>query len=650
MAFNTITHKVFLSIASAGSQSDISEGVKKIGINYLQICSLAVLFPLHWPPAIENVFAVMNAVSSPAQHLLSPDCELSWMSAAEAFYNKQIGFSILPVALVFVCIMLWCIGYIVNAKRFSRSFEYYYDRCVLTLVCILFLLYPTMVKQSLAALACEKIGQNYYLSHDLQEECYVGRHLHYVVMLCLPQVLVFTVGLPVIATLVLRSNRDRLQDHRVRFRYGILFNGYRSRLYWWELTIAIRKVILILIAGVYGSRLGPDMQVAIALLMVMLFILSHLMLNPYSVEDQLLLLPTKLGGAGLASLKNRTMAQSLIKVAPDNAESNLNRSKEHKQFRRKCKNGCAKKSYFCLIKHTNMHMIEFGSLAVCAFTLWSGLIFFLNEREQRMSKEYEIFFSIVVAFVNIGFIVFLIFKFVFAALKESHTKKTIQAWGMHSFGALNQHAQHRKLIKNKLWNSLTKKVHKALNRGSKIDERNPPKNAAAKLEDEKVDEFWSLGVEKNRRKLKLTKSHIIRNEVAAIENVHEKVQIERREHLTRRKIESRQRLNLRVQRRKSATPKLPRFSSSVEQLRLNLVSSLKTFQRFKKVHEKLCQKYSGSFRLHEFEKLCKIVQKAVKMSTIKEAWEYCWSLKGNKGYNDHSEMDTKTIWKFLSEK
>ena len=309
---------VFLSIASAGSEAEISEGVKKIGINFLQICSLAALFPLKWPKEVETVFAMMNAVSSPAQHLLSPDCELSWMSSAEAFYNKQIGFSILPMALVVISMFLWLLAYCIHAKKSGRSSAYYYDRTVLTMVCILFLLYPTMVKQSLAALACEPVGNIYYLAADLQEECFVGRHLYYVFFICIPQIFAYTIGMPCVATLVLRRHRHDLGNMRVRFRYGILFNGYRPRLYWWELTIAFRKVVLVLIAGIYGTRLGPDMQVVVALMMVMLFIVSHLMFEPFSAEDQRLMkeLPSHvLKKQNVQKQKLKTMKKrALVKV------------------------------------------------------------------------------------------------------------------------------------------------------------------------------------------------------------------------------------------------------------------------------------------------------------------------------------------------
>ncbi len=82
---------------------------------------MAALFPLNWPPAIEVAFAVMSAVSSPVQHLLSPDCELSWMSAARAFYNKQLGFGLMPIGVVVICFTYWIAVFRVHACVHARA-------------------------------------------------------------------------------------------------------------------------------------------------------------------------------------------------------------------------------------------------------------------------------------------------------------------------------------------------------------------------------------------------------------------------------------------------------------------------------------------------------------------------------------------------
>merc|ERR1711865_115076 len=101
------TGLIVLTIKSEGVVLTVSEATKKIALNYLQVVSLAALFPMQWPDELSSFFAAQSAISSASQALLSPDCELSWMTPAEAFYQKQIGFSLLPLFIVFICKTVW---------------------------------------------------------------------------------------------------------------------------------------------------------------------------------------------------------------------------------------------------------------------------------------------------------------------------------------------------------------------------------------------------------------------------------------------------------------------------------------------------------------------------------------------------------------
>ena len=83
---------------------------------------------------------------------------------------------------------------------------------------MLYLMYPTSVKQALAMLACERVGDHFWLQADLQEPCLQSRHLVYLFLLCVPQILLYVVGLPLGALVVLWRNRSRLFSERVQFR------------------------------------------------------------------------------------------------------------------------------------------------------------------------------------------------------------------------------------------------------------------------------------------------------------------------------------------------------------------------------------------------------------------------------------------------
>ena len=79
---------------------------------------------------------------------------------------------------------------------------------------------------------------NLWLSADLNEKCFVGRHLAYFVFLVLPQLILYVFGLPFISLYFLKRNVKKLyqNDEIVLFRYGLLYAGYRHDRYYWEGT------------------------------------------------------------------------------------------------------------------------------------------------------------------------------------------------------------------------------------------------------------------------------------------------------------------------------------------------------------------------------------------------------------------------------
>jgi hypothetical protein len=265
--------------------------MKKIVINYLQVTSLCAGFPLKWPEPVEQMFAAMSAISSAGQHILSPDCELSWMEPAEAFYSKQVMFAALPVVIFIISKILWimiiplihhCMRDKTKPKSENkRETAFYVDRTILTDVVFFYFLYPTTVKQAIGLFACDRIGDQWYLSADLQEVCLEGRHLWWMTTFGIPQVGAYVFGLPLFGWLLLVKNRYRLHKRRVRFRYGLLYAGYRRKTFWWEGVVALRKVTFVVIAGVFGSRMGPDLQCFVALFVLFWFFNFHLTAHPF---------------------------------------------------------------------------------------------------------------------------------------------------------------------------------------------------------------------------------------------------------------------------------------------------------------------------------------------------------------------------------
>ena len=176
---------------------------------------------------MDGMFDFFSTMSSAGTTLLIPDCEITNMRTAEVFYLKQIGFTFLVPAIIIVCIITWslikCCGCAKKCKIGSKSLK---DYTILSIVLMIFLAYPIMVRMCLSMLKCYRIGPNYsYLMADLQEQCYVGDHMMYVYLLTIPMLIFYVLGLPLAGTYLIVRNKERLKEKHFFTRYGLLYMG-----------------------------------------------------------------------------------------------------------------------------------------------------------------------------------------------------------------------------------------------------------------------------------------------------------------------------------------------------------------------------------------------------------------------------------------
>ena len=261
-----------------GKRGGKLSAIKKIVLNFMQMISIVASLPLEWPESINIMFNTMSTISSAGTTLLIPDCELTEMRTIDAFYLKQIFYTFLVPFIVLICLLGWYMVWICCGKCRKLSKYRVKDYTILTIVLMLFLCYPMLVKLCLSTLQCPKIGEKTYLMADLQEPCFEGTHVTYIWLLTVPQLILYVFGLPAIATFIVmrESAHRRLHSFSYRMRYGLLYMGYREDRYWWELVIAVRKVTIVGI-GTFGTLMGrTDLQAYVSILVVFISIVIHL--------------------------------------------------------------------------------------------------------------------------------------------------------------------------------------------------------------------------------------------------------------------------------------------------------------------------------------------------------------------------------------
>ena len=90
----------------------------------------------------------------------------------------------------------------------------------------------------------------------------------------------YVIGLPAAALLRVRSmHQTTVMDPEEEKIYGMFYTAFRKETWWWEITVAARKIVIALI-GVFGAEMG-DMQVHLTAMLVFLIVLITSQIRPF---------------------------------------------------------------------------------------------------------------------------------------------------------------------------------------------------------------------------------------------------------------------------------------------------------------------------------------------------------------------------------
>jgi len=145
------------------------------------------------------------------------------------------------------------------------------DSAMATAVLLIYLFYPSIVRLGFSTLECVHICGGSYLQVDLQETCWVARHLDIVLFVSIPTIVFFALLLPLGCGMKLRADRHKLRrsDRSHSFRYGMLYSGYNGDRWWWEIIIWSRKLAMILVVT-FCRAWVRQLHLALAIMVVSL--------------------------------------------------------------------------------------------------------------------------------------------------------------------------------------------------------------------------------------------------------------------------------------------------------------------------------------------------------------------------------------------
>ena len=200
------------------------------------------------------------------QHLVNLKCMFPERSEAEVFYASQIAWAVIPIALLGACAATWRVLDLVCGQRIQKKNEEEEEeedtqnqrqqqrrrrrRRQLTLsqkisasmVALLYLVWPGLCSATFSLFACRSLcGETARtrLRADLGEFCFEGRHAAFAFGTGLPMLLLYVVGLPVGALLMVRRLRRRaarqnkhVEECKGHSTWGLFYSAFRDDTWW----------------------------------------------------------------------------------------------------------------------------------------------------------------------------------------------------------------------------------------------------------------------------------------------------------------------------------------------------------------------------------------------------------------------------------
>lgn len=257
---------VWINIKNRGGQRQTTVFMR-ILTNYFQILTLASSYELNWQDTLKQFLEYVSIISRSSEALLSIDCLLRDNGyTMYPLYVKVIMCAILPVVLMAVAIVFWGVVNTLFKVELKRSLA-------ITIIVLLFVSLPPITSITFTLLNCTNAFDdgNHYLSIDVGVTCWEGEHGRVSLQAAVPTILLWIIGLPFFAFLILFRKRNQLQEPENIGTYGFLYIGLKPQTFYWEILLHFRKVAL-LCANIFLTRFEPLYRALLGFILMILYI------------------------------------------------------------------------------------------------------------------------------------------------------------------------------------------------------------------------------------------------------------------------------------------------------------------------------------------------------------------------------------------
>eukprot|EP00347_Sterkiella_histriomuscorum_P009701 403340212 len=244
------------TMKGAADTKNITSVFQKILLNHIQLIVLTASFDFNWPEIVLSYFKTNEAVGEASSQIFSVDCFLNndkghsetnldyqkqeSLIPIRIFYFKLALFGILPFILVIISYTVWGIRF-----RKPHQKALFSANSTSSIVILLFLVHPNIVKFVFNSFNCIDIDGDERVKNDLEIQCYQGQHSIWTLGIALPAMIVWGLGIPLFAFVLLTRSSKKLELLETKQKFGFLYRGYKMRFYYWETAMTVLLMLIL---------------------------------------------------------------------------------------------------------------------------------------------------------------------------------------------------------------------------------------------------------------------------------------------------------------------------------------------------------------------------------------------------------------------
>ena len=206
--------KIFSNVESKDPNLAI---LVKLLLNHFQTISLINLIDLGWTVEFNFYFSIQDYLSFLTEDFFVIDCLINDIDQ-DLLVQKIIFTILLPIILSIFMIIIWIsvYFYISRLKKTiikTQVYEYLIEKMRITLLILLFILYPEIIRKCFSLMNCILIDDSNFtsvLSLSPNIECWSGVHDEWASKVALPGLIIWGIVTPTIIFLIMYKNRKKI--------------------------------------------------------------------------------------------------------------------------------------------------------------------------------------------------------------------------------------------------------------------------------------------------------------------------------------------------------------------------------------------------------------------------------------------------------